>query len=172
MSFPASHASHADPLTLSLLSLDSFLMDDKKRKRRESHNAVERRRRDTINEKINELAHLLPDVVSDMHAGHQKPNKGMILKRSVEYIRHVHGVMKRADGRIGELENALKNLLNVTNLDESMLGLSCPIGTKIVNSDILVPKNTIPPSDCKSDQDSNDNGMYLEGAMQEHVYQN
>ncbi len=172
MSFPPSHSSHADPLTLSLLSLDSFLTDDKKRKRRESHNAVERRRRDTINEKINELAHLLPDIVSDMQSGHQKPNKGMILKRSVEYVRHVHGVMKRSESRIYELEAALKNLLNVTNLDESVLTLSCPLGTKIVNSDILVPKVTIPPSDCKSDQDSNENGMYLEGAMMQDVYQN
>ncbi len=83
----------------------------------------------------------------------------MILRRSVEYIRHVHGVMKRADNRIAELENALKNLLSATQLDESMLGLSCPLGTRIVNSDILVPKNTL-PIDLEQEP-STDTGMYL-----------
>lgn len=37
-------------------------MTDKRRKRRESHNAVERRRRDNINDRIAELASLLPDA--------------------------------------------------------------------------------------------------------------
>jgi hypothetical protein len=37
------------------------LANEKRRKRRESHNAVERRRRDNINEKIQELALLLPE---------------------------------------------------------------------------------------------------------------
>ncbi|KAI9229040.1 MAG: Myc-type, basic helix-loop-helix domain-containing protein, partial [Piptocephalis tieghemiana] len=41
------------------------LMYDKRRKRRESHNAVERRRRDNINEKIQELSHLVPDCYGD-----------------------------------------------------------------------------------------------------------
>ncbi len=35
-------------------------INEKRRKRRESHNAVERRRRDHINEKIQELSSLLP----------------------------------------------------------------------------------------------------------------
>lgn len=34
--------------------------EDKRRKRRESHNLVERRRRDNINERIQELSHLVP----------------------------------------------------------------------------------------------------------------
>lgn len=40
-------------------------MSEKRRKRRESHNAVERRRRDNINEKITELATLIPEVMLD-----------------------------------------------------------------------------------------------------------
>lgn len=40
-------------------------MNEKRRKRRESHNAVERRRRDNINEKISELATLIPEVMLD-----------------------------------------------------------------------------------------------------------
>ena len=40
-------------------------MTEKRRKRRESHNAVERRRRDNINDRITELAALLPEVLLD-----------------------------------------------------------------------------------------------------------
>lgn len=38
-------------------------LSEKRRKRRESHNAVERRRRDNINERIGELAGLIPGVL-------------------------------------------------------------------------------------------------------------
>lgn len=41
---------------------DSEPLTDKRRKRRESHNAVERRRRDNINDRIAELASLLPEA--------------------------------------------------------------------------------------------------------------
>lgn len=88
------------------------LANEKRRKRRESHNAVERRRRDNINEKIQELAMLLPDewlsdsaktgsmagmlsgTVSGSIGGEEeakevKANKGVILRNSVEYIKYV-----------------------------------------------------------------------------------
>jgi hypothetical protein len=87
------------------------LANEKRRKRRESHNAVERRRRDNINEKIQELAMLLPDEwlndsakagsVAGMLSGtvsgsigeeetkEVKANKGVILRNSVEYIKCV-----------------------------------------------------------------------------------
>ncbi|KAK9895098.1 HLH-domain-containing protein [Cystobasidium minutum MCA 4210] len=42
--------------------------DDKRRKRRESHNAVERRRRDNINDRITELAALIPEALLDTAA--------------------------------------------------------------------------------------------------------
>ena len=38
-----------------------MIANEKRRRRRESHNAVERRRRDNINEKISELATLIPE---------------------------------------------------------------------------------------------------------------
>jgi hypothetical protein len=43
----------------------SDTLAEKRRRRRESHNAVERRRRDTINEKISELSTLLPTCMLD-----------------------------------------------------------------------------------------------------------
>ena len=85
------------------------LANEKRRRRRESHNAVERRRRDNINEKISELATLIPESMLDPTAKAEagdvigggtlgddldgkepaaiKANKGMILRKSVDYIR-------------------------------------------------------------------------------------
>ncbi|KAI9224844.1 hypothetical protein BC828DRAFT_278725 [Blastocladiella britannica] len=82
---------------------------EKRRRRRESHNAVERRRRDNINERISELGLLLPEyyVGSDPAV---KPNKGQILRKVVDYVRHVQQTLKDAVDRQLELENALRNL--------------------------------------------------------------
>lgn len=88
---------------------------EKRLKRRESHNLVERRRRDHINGRITELATLLPALleVDDAlpeppltlgsagiesmglspaqatAAASGKPNKGIILSKSVDYIRYL-----------------------------------------------------------------------------------
>ena len=43
----------------------AMIANEKRRRRRESHNAVERRRRDNINEKITELATLIPECILD-----------------------------------------------------------------------------------------------------------
>lgn len=46
---------------MSINEMEARKLSDKRRKRRESHNAVERRRRDNINSQITELATLLPE---------------------------------------------------------------------------------------------------------------
>jgi Helix-loop-helix DNA-binding domain len=51
---------NGDPVTK-----QAILANEKRRRRRESHNAVERRRRDNINEKISELATLIPECMLD-----------------------------------------------------------------------------------------------------------
>lgn len=103
-------------------------MNEKRRRRRESHNAgndpllcvllfvfhvgciltngssgtiVERRRRDNINEKIQELSTLLPEVYVDSA---NKPNKGVILRKSVDYIRHLQQLVASQTSRNQELE--------------------------------------------------------------------
>lgn len=50
------------PSTTKQLDPENHL-SEKRRRRRESHNAVERRRRDNINERIGELASLIPGVL-------------------------------------------------------------------------------------------------------------
>jgi hypothetical protein len=74
---------------------------DKKRRRRESHNAVERRRRDNINERIFELSTLLPERDAS------KNNKGTILRKSVDHIRLLHEKVNQYQQRVQELENML-----------------------------------------------------------------
>ncbi|KAG0353611.1 Myc-type, basic helix-loop-helix domain-containing protein [Gamsiella multidivaricata] len=80
-------------------------MNEKRRRRRESHNAVERRRRDNINEKIQELSTLLPDIYVDSA---NKPNKGVILRKSVDYIRHLQQLVSSQATRNQELEAQLQ----------------------------------------------------------------
>ncbi|KAJ2818416.1 hypothetical protein GGI24_005100 [Coemansia furcata] len=75
---------------------------EKRRRRRESHNAVERRRRDNINVRIQDLYALLPDMMIDPNT---KPNKGVILKKSVEYIRQLQAMIQSQGQRIRELES-------------------------------------------------------------------
>ncbi|KAK4048090.1 hypothetical protein OIV83_004960 [Microbotryomycetes sp. JL201] len=146
------------------------VLTEKRRKRRESHNAVERRRRDNINERIQELATLLPEVLleqacnakdDDMpgspggsgqqapsaahllplpplgtspqqiaamtaHLTHgtgnqvmgtagNKPNKGVILAKSVEYIRYLQQLVELHTQRNVDLERMILELRSGAN---------------------------------------------------------
>lgn len=134
------------------------LLTEKRRKRRESHNAVERRRRDNINDRITELASLLPECLLDQvnngnddapgspgtpmsamlspapsmiplpvlgtspattglsasaaaaAAAAAKPNKGIILSKSVEYIRYLQQLLQLHTQRNSELERVVAEL--------------------------------------------------------------
>ncbi|XP_061185467.1 uncharacterized protein LOC133193518 [Saccostrea echinata] len=57
----------------------------KDREKKDNHNIIERRRRYNINDRIKELAALLPASVPH----HLKQNKGSILKASVEYMKEL-----------------------------------------------------------------------------------
>lgn len=78
-SFPGTRFAPLDKSRVSTIVESDKL--EKRRRRRESHNAVERRRRDLINEKIRELSQIVPDLIRD-----DKLNKGVILTKSVDYI--------------------------------------------------------------------------------------
>lgn len=130
-----------------------MLMNEKRRRRRESHNAgnlavysglplflsllsmvvhvltfyfytslchlyiVERRRRDNINEKIQELSTLLPECYVDSA---NKPNKGVILRKSVDYIRHLQQLVASQANRNQELEAQLQGRsTNNSGLEDS-----------------------------------------------------
>lgn len=95
------------------------LMAEKKRRRRESHNAVERRRRDNINEKIKELSELLPEqyltaAAESSSKGNAKddnrPHKGTILALSVEYIRKLQLVIDEQNHKELEHQQTINDL--------------------------------------------------------------
>ncbi|CAO3626965.1 unnamed protein product [Cunninghamella echinulata] len=99
-----SHPSTSSPSKVDTLDdeLSTEKMDqifERKRKRRESHNVVERRRRDNINARIDELSTLLPNEMIT-----QKLNRGIILENSVKHIRLLHQQINDQQQRIKELE--------------------------------------------------------------------
>ncbi|MPC37447.1 Transcription factor E3 [Portunus trituberculatus] len=129
----------------------------KDRQKKDNHNMIERRRRFNINDRIKELATLLPksnepyfELVRDL-----RHNKGQILKASVDYIRRLKmdaDANKEAEAkrraleqqnrqlhlRIQELETKLRaNGIKVeeTNIDKSLL-LSTLIKTEVVGSNM------------------------------------
>ncbi|CAO3581524.1 unnamed protein product [Absidia cylindrospora] len=107
-------------------------MMEKRRRRRESHNAVERRRRENINDRIHELGCLLPEsmleeitnannpgshsptttsVGGDYNHNNNnitKPNKGAILRKSVDHIRLLQQEAITYRQRVKELELILE----------------------------------------------------------------
>jgi hypothetical protein len=75
---------------------------EKRRRRRESHNAVERRRRDLINDKIKELSIIVPDCKDE-----DNMNKGSILCKSVDYIRELTEQNRALTAKVAALEKQL-----------------------------------------------------------------
>lgn len=73
---------------------------EKQKKRKESHNAVERRRRDHINEMIQQLGGLVEECEGE--AG--RLNKGEILQRSVERIRILQRIVEAQRERLAQLD--------------------------------------------------------------------
>ncbi|KAI9032903.1 helix-loop-helix DNA-binding domain-containing protein [Phycomyces nitens] len=89
------------------VQMNMQIMVEKRRRRRESHNAVERRRRDNINDRIQELGYMLPDSVENN--GPNKPNKGAILRKSVDHIRQLQQDVSTYSQRVKELERTLQH---------------------------------------------------------------
>ncbi|RKP31840.1 hypothetical protein METBISCDRAFT_21942 [Metschnikowia bicuspidata] len=107
-----------------------FTQEEKAKRRRKFHNAVERRRRDLIKEKIKILGMLVPpslltpqeyaiqmllklsqslsvelkELIDAAKVKEVKPNKSIVLQTSVEYIRHLHSVIERQKARCQEIE--------------------------------------------------------------------
>ncbi|KAH7340030.1 hypothetical protein BKA66DRAFT_45634 [Pyrenochaeta sp. MPI-SDFR-AT-0127] len=125
---------------IAVRSADTELDDQlkaKRRRRRESHNLVERRRRDNINERIAEMAKLIPahrlreshstlssNKDKDLSEEEFKPNKGDILHATVSWIRDLLWAARMSE----EYEAAITaSLIKLGGKDFSALG-STPEG--------------------------------------------
>lgn len=102
------------PAHLGIQKPDTYQMDMKQytkdRQKKDNHNAIERRRRFNINDRIKELGTLLPKQDPEM-----RPNKGTILKSSVDYIQTLQGEQAQwhrereiLATRITQLESSLR----------------------------------------------------------------
>ncbi|KJE92397.1 hypothetical protein CAOG_03375 [Capsaspora owczarzaki ATCC 30864] len=69
----------------------------KSRKKKDNHNAIERRRRYNINDRIVELGSLLPNAEID-----PKASKGSILKRSVDYIKYLQDINRSLSEKLAQ----------------------------------------------------------------------
>lgn len=107
----------------------------KDRQKKDNHNMIERRRRFNINDRIKELGTLLPkindpyyDIVRDV-----RPNKGTILKSSVEYIKRLKNEvtrLKQNESRTKQLEYQNERLRRrVEELERRSIQYRCLIPT-------------------------------------------
>lgn len=71
---------------------------------------VERRRRDNINERIQELGTLLPEELTMEEGGMARLNKGTILRKSVDHIRMLQQELSNYQQRVRDLEATLEQL--------------------------------------------------------------
>ncbi|KOH00752.1 Rtg3p [Saccharomyces eubayanus] len=92
--------------------LAGLTSDEKLRRKREFHNAVERRRRELIKQKIKELGQLVPpSLLNYDDLGKQvKPNKGIILDRTVEYLQYLAEILEIQSRKKKALLNKIKEL--------------------------------------------------------------
>eukprot|EP00128_Syssomonas_multiformis_P015180 Colp12_sorted_trinity150504_noHs@2466 len=110
----------------------------KKQKRRDSHNAVERKRRDNINDRIVELSTLVPRPVGE------KPSKGETLRLAAEYIRHLENVRDTLSGKLTQagLETGnteFPGLGNPNVVEKKEGGLAAPTGNMVFRGDVPAP---------------------------------
>ncbi|CAH6720304.1 hypothetical protein CLIB1444_03S08944 [[Candida] jaroonii] len=153
------------------ISSKQLTKEEKLKRRREFHNAVERRRRDLIKEKIKELGVLVPpsllnpqlvavqtfqksaqlnneeisELLSTVKVKESKPNKSTILNKSVDYIIHLQYVLQQ--------QEKAKKLLqdNINNLEQGIPNLS--LGNNNDNSN---------PSDLSNNMVDNTDGNFMQ----------
>ncbi|CAI4054780.1 Rtg3p SKDI_02G0080 [Saccharomyces kudriavzevii IFO 1802] len=94
--------------------LTGLTSDEKLRRKREFHNAVERRRRELIKQKIKELGQLVPpSLLNYDDLGKQiKPNKGIILDRTVEYLQYLAEILELQSRKKKALLDKIRELEN------------------------------------------------------------
>lgn len=118
------------------VSTKQLSKEEKLKRRREFHNAVERRRRDLIKERIKDLGFLVPpsllnpqlcavqnlqrnsqlnsreinDLLASIKVKETKPNKSTILNKSVDYIIHLKYVLEQQDKSQLELAQQIEEI--------------------------------------------------------------
>ncbi|CAH0562410.1 unnamed protein product [Brassicogethes aeneus] len=143
-----------EPYLLSEAELHALAKD---RQKKDNHNMIERRRRFNINDRIKELGTLLPknndpyyEIVRDV-----RPNKGTILRSSVEYIKCLKNEvqrLKQQEARQKQMESINRRLqLRVQELERQAKSHGLPISdfnwhTMTINSPNPYNSSSLSPS--------------------------
>ncbi|SCU79098.1 LAMI_0A07316g1_1 [Lachancea mirantina] len=100
------------PVDSVLAGSNGLTQEEKLRRRREFHNAVERRRRELIKQKIKELGKLIPPSLLnfDDQGREVKANKGVILTRSLDYLDYLMQVLEVQDRKKKQLLKKIQDL--------------------------------------------------------------
>lgn len=107
---PSSSSMASTPLDSTPSS--SLTQEEKVRRRKEFHNAVERRRRELIKAKIKELGALAPPSLLNFDGDGKevKPNKGTILKTTIEYMECLRQVLEIQEKKKEQLREKISKL--------------------------------------------------------------
>lgn len=156
-----SFKSIGSPSSLAHLNPKSALSKESKlSRRRELHNAVERRRRDLIKEKIKELGSLIPptmmyDSSKQKSAKDVKVNKNVILQKSIEYMMYLQEILDAQDRKITEMQEEIENLnLNDTGV-QNRFEASVNNNTEFAISNTENSSTTNHNNDFANDSNSN-----------------
>lgn len=146
------------------VSTKQLSKEEKLKRRREFHNAVERRRRDLIKERIKDLGFLVPpsllnpqlcavqnlqrnsqlnsreinDLLASIKVKETKPNKSTILNKSVDYIIHLKYVLEQQSKSQRELAQQIEEIeakIN-NNINQGTAGPSTTSNQSQPSSDI------------------------------------
>ncbi|ODQ49178.1 hypothetical protein PICMEDRAFT_70737 [Pichia membranifaciens NRRL Y-2026] len=140
---PSSVATHLNPKS-------ALSKENKLSRRRELHNAVERRRRDLIKEKIKELGALIPpsmlyDISKSKNTNKDtKANKNIILNKSVDYILYLKEILEAQDKRLAELDEQVEQL----NLNDKLAEESEAFNNKNNTTENYTYDNSISPNNA------------------------
>ncbi|RZF40662.1 hypothetical protein LSTR_LSTR012763 [Laodelphax striatellus] len=113
-------------------------------KRRATHNEVERRRRDKINNWIMNLSKIIPDCTQDTSKGFETQSKGGVLAKACDYITELKQSNSRLNEYMKENEQLIAELEMVTRQMDAL---------KLENHQLreqLVQHGIIPTSDSLS----------------------
>ncbi|KAI8084369.1 uncharacterized protein B0P05DRAFT_535288 [Gilbertella persicaria] len=99
---------------LNKISIDSDTAMSRIRQRRETHNRVERRRRDNLNTLVNQLSDLVPRSSIEKSGG-EKCHRAKVLRYAIEYIQSIQ-----------QENNALREQLGLPTGTSNTSGLNIP----------------------------------------------
>ncbi|KAL1927989.1 hypothetical protein VTP01DRAFT_3394 [Rhizomucor pusillus] len=97
-------------------SLDTDIIMDRIKHRRETHNRVERRRRDMLNMLINELAQSIPETAT---MEPERCHRALVLRQAISYIRTIQSENNALRAQLGHPTSSDSNASLCTTASSS-----------------------------------------------------